>query len=226
MASRSYLDAPVYPSSLLGQAQYSNQKREKTGTGYINEIVKEQVAGDDLLLAVLKLMNMIKTKQQYPKTFEKCNITTLYKKKSKLFFNNYRGVFRVQILRGILDRLTYNDAYYEIDDSITDGNVGARKQRSVRDNIFVISAITNSVLNGNSQPIQVQVMDAEKCFDKLWLQSCINSIYEAGMDNDKLNLLYIDNKNAQIAVKVNNKLSMRISVKDVIMQGSVWSSLK
>ena len=90
----------------------------------------------------------------------------------------------------------------------------------------MISAITNSVLNGNSQPIQVQVMDAEKCFDKLWLQSCINSIYEAGMDNDKLNLLYIDNKNAQIAVKVNNKLSMRISVKDVIMQGSVWSSLK
>ena len=90
----------------------------------------------------------------------------------------------------------------------------------------MISAITNSVLNGNSQPIQVQVLDAEKCFDKLWLQSCINSIYEAGMDNDKLNLLYIENKNAQIANKVNNKLSMRISVKDVIMQGSVWSSLK
>ena len=104
--------------------------------------------------------------------------------------------------------------------------LGARKQRSVRDNICVISAITNSVLNGNSQSIQVQLMDAEKCFDKLLLQSCINSIYEAGMDNDKLNLLYIENKNAQIAVKVNNKLSMRISVKDVIMQRSVWSSLK
>ena len=69
-------------------------------------------------------------------------------------------------------------------------------------------------------------MDAEKCFDKLWLQSCINAIYEAGMDTDQLNLLYIENKNAQIAVKVNNKLSMRINVKDVIMQGSVWSSLK
>ena len=104
--------------------------------------------------------------------------------------------------------------------------MGARKQRGVRDNIFVISAISNSVLNGNSQPIQVQIMDAEKCFDKLWLQSCINAIYEAGMDTDQLNLLYIENRNAQIAVKVNNKLSMRINVKDVIMQGSVWSSLK
>ena len=125
-------------------------------------------------------------------------------------------MFRVQVLRSILDRLTYNDSYYTIDSNLTDGNVGARKQRSARDNIFVISAISNSVVNGTSAAIQIQVMDAEKCFDKLWLQSCINALFDAGLDNDKLNLLYIENKNANIAVKVNNKLSMRISVKDVM----------
>ena len=69
-------------------------------------------------------------------------------------------------------------------------------------------------------------MDVIKCFDKLWLQACVNSLYEAGINNDLLNLLYIENKNAQIAVKINNKLSTRISVKDVVMQGSVWESLK
>ena len=69
-------------------------------------------------------------------------------------------------------------------------------------------------------------MDATKCFDKLWLQACINSLYEAGIDNDQLNLLYIENKNANIAVKINNKLSTRVSVKDVVMQGSVWGSIK
>ena len=203
-----------------------HKNRSADPDGYINELFKEAVAGHDLLLAILKLMNKIKTTQEYPKNFQKCNITSLYKKKSRKDFNNYRGVFRVQTFRSILDRMTYNDAYYSIDNNISDGSVGARKQRGVRDNIFVISAISNSVLNGNSQPIQVQIMDAEKCFDKLWLQSCINAIYEAGMDTDQLNLLYIENKNAQIAVKVNNKLSMRINVKDVIMQGSVWSSLK
>ena len=66
----------------------------------------------------------------------------------------------------------------------------------------MLSAITNSVINGGSAPIQVQVMDAEKCFDKLWLQSCINSLYEAGIDNDKLNLLYIENKNARVQSKL------------------------
>ena len=54
----------------------------------------------------------------------------------------------------------------------------------------------------------------------------MNSLYDAGITNDTINLLYIENKNAQIAVKVNNKLSMRIHVKDFVMQGSVWGSLK
>ena len=209
----------------LAIKQLQNNK-SRDPEGFINEIFKEKVAIYDLLEAVLKLMIMIKEKQQYPKNFEKCNTTSLYKKKSRKYFNNYRGVFRVQTLRSILDRLTYNDAYYTIDDNITDRNTGARKERSVRDNIFVISAICNSVQNGNSPNIQVQIMDAEKCFVKLWLQSYINALYEAGMDDDKLNLLYIENKNYEIAIKVNNELSMRISVKDVITQGSVWSSLK
>ena len=107
-----------------------------------------------------------------------------------------------------------------------DGNVRGRKHRSVRDNIFVIGAVINSVTNGTSKPIQVQVMDAEKCFDKLWLHACINALYEAGINNGYLNLLYIENKNENIAVKVNGKLSERINVRDVALQGSVWESLK
>ena len=75
-------------------------------------------------------------------------------------------------------------------------------------------------------PIQVAVSDIGKCFDKLWLQSSINALYEAGIKNDTLNLLYLENENADIAIKVNNKLTERIHVKDVIMQGSVWGSIK
>ena len=49
----------------------------------------------------------------------------------------------------------------------------------------------------------------------------MNSLYEAGIINDHLNLLYIEKKYAQIAVKLFNKLSARISVKDVVMQVSI-----
>ena len=80
------------------------------------------------------------------------------------------------MLRSILDQLIYNDEYPGIDENSSDGNVGARKGRSVHDNIFVMDAISNSVVIGNSKPLQVQIMDVEKCFDKLWLQSSINAL--------------------------------------------------
>ena len=70
------------------------------------------------------------------------------------------------------------------------------------------------------------VRDKEKGFDKLRLQACINALHDAGITNEHLNLLYIKNKNAEIAVKINGKISQRICVKDVVLQGSVWGSLK
>ena len=69
-------------------------------------------------------------------------------------------------------------------------------------------------------------MDAEKCFDRLGFQSCINAVYDAGITHDQFNILYIENKTAQIAVQINGKIFARISVQDIFMQGSVWGSLK
>ena len=37
---------------------------------YANELFAIDVAGDDLLLAVLKMLNCIKERQQFPKAFE------------------------------------------------------------------------------------------------------------------------------------------------------------
>ena len=124
-----------------------------------------------------------------------CNISSIYKRKgSRNSFENYRGIFRVPILRTVLDRLIYNDEYSKIDSELSDSNVGARKSRNVRDNVFVLNAITNSVINGNEKPIDIQVFDVEKYFDSLWLKECINDLYESGLRNDKLPLLYLETR--------------------------------
>ena len=80
---------------------------------------------------MLELMNLIKSKHQYPEALEYCNITS-----HKDF--NYRGVFRVTVFRNILDGMIYNDNYHIVDESLTVGNVGARKHRNIRDNIFCV----------------------------------------------------------------------------------------
>ena len=121
--------------------------------------------------------------------------------------------------------MIYNDEYDNIDEELSDSNVGARKNRNIRDNVFVLNAITNSIVNDDAEPVDVQVYDVDKCFDALWMQECINDLYETGFQNDKLALLFLENQNAEIAIKTTNGLSKRESITNVVMQGTVWGSL-
>ena len=95
-----------------------------------NELLKPKVAGKDLKLAVLKLINRIKEEQIYPRCLELCNISSIWKMKGpRNQFSSYGGIFRVSIFRAILDKLIYNDEYDIIDRNLTDSNVGGRKKQ-------------------------------------------------------------------------------------------------
>ena len=193
---------------------------------WANELFKPNNAGKDLKLAILRMMNEIKRQQTVPDIIKRCNITSIYKKKgSRKDFSNYRGIFRVTILRSILDKFIYNDEYANIDENLTDSNVGARRDRNIRDNIFVINAITNNVRKRNLKDTDIQIYDAEKYFDKLWANECYNDAYENGFKSDKLALLYNINKNAQVGIKTATGITKREDIYNIIMQGSVFGSL-
>ena len=88
-----------------------------------------------------------------------------------------------------------------------------------------MNAINNSVVNGSEDDVDIQIFDVEKCFDALWLEECINDVYESGLKNDKLSLLFLENQNAKISIKTPGGKSKRFSIKNIIMQGTVWGSL-
>ena len=141
------------------------KKKSRDPNKYANEIFDPTVAGDDLIEAILALMNRIKSDQIYPECMEYCNITSIYKQKGPVnSFDSYRGVFRVQALRNILEKLIYNDEYPNIDTNLTDCNVGARKGRNIRDNIFVLNAKMNNAVQGTKEALDISIYDAEKCF--------------------------------------------------------------
>ena len=205
--------------------QLKNNK-SRDPLGWANELFKPNCAGQDLKVAVLSMMNLIKRQQTVPETIKQCNITSIYKKKgSRKDFANYRGIFRVTILRSILDKLIYNDEYTNIDEHLSDSNVGARRNRNIRDNIFVINAILNNVRRKKLKGIDVTTYDAEKCFDKLFAKECFNDMYDNGFINDKLPLLFQENVNAKVAVKVASGITRPMTISNVIMQGTVWASL-
>ena len=61
------------------------------------------------------------------------------------YFESFCGIFSMTVLRNILDCLIYNDEYPRLDKYLSDCNVGGRKGRSVRNNIFVLNTIPNLI---------------------------------------------------------------------------------
>ena len=79
----------------------------------------------------------------------KQNITTIFKNKgSRQDMENDRGIFILSALKKILDKLIYIDKFENIDKNMSCSNVGARRGRNIRDHLFIIYGIINSVVKG------------------------------------------------------------------------------
>ena len=75
--------------------------------GYINEIFKPGVIGDDLKKSLLIMLNKLKANKLIPNFMNFTNITTVPKRGSQLDPKNERGIFWTPIIRYILMRLIF-----------------------------------------------------------------------------------------------------------------------
>ena len=204
--------------------------RTRDPMGLINEIFKPGTIGRNMKLALLGLLNQIKTEQKLPELLQIANITTIYKNKgSRQCLDNDRGIFVVSSVRMILDSLIYNDKYATIDDYMTNSNIGARKQRNIRDHLFILYGVINSVVNGQADPVDLQIYDVEKCFDSLWLKDCmldlVDTLPETERDN-KVSLIYHLNQKSYVSVKTPFGMTKRVLFPNIVMQGGKWGPLK
>ena len=196
--------------------------------GLINELFKPGVIGNDLKKSLLTLFNKIKDNCFIPEFAQWANITSLYKGKGeRLDLKNERGIFIVSVFRSILMKLIYNDKYEVIDSNMSDSNVGARKNKNIRNHIFVINGIIHDVLSSKKKkPIDIQIMDYKQCFDSMWLEETMNDLFEVGVTDDNLALIYEANKVVNVAVKTPTGLTVRERIEKIILQGDVFGPIE
>ena len=199
--------------------------KAKDAHGHTYELFKH--AGKDLKHSLLQLFNLIKKKQVYPSILQPSNISSFWKLKGeKSDLNNDRGVFNVVKLRSILDKLIYNDIYEKVDESMSCSNIGARKNRNIRDHLFVVNAIVNDVVK-NKKKVDIEIYDVQKCFDKMSFKETANDMFKAGVNDDKFVLLANSNRVSKVAVKTPwGSLTERVDIKEIEMQGTVLVPLK
>ena len=104
--------------------------------------------------------------------------------------------------------------------------MGARKRKGCRNNIFVINGIIHDVMSSiKKEPIQLQIYDYKQMFDAMNLKEAIADIFDAGVVDDQLSLLYQANHDVRMAVNTNSGLSERQNIQDVVLQGDTWGSM-
>ena len=193
--------------------------KTKDPHGMINEIFKPGVIGPDLKNALLQLFNGMKSNLKIPDYMTLANISSLYKNRgSKFDMENQRGIFILTVLKKISDKLMFFD-------NMSDSNIGGRKERNIKNHLFMFYGIINSVINGNEDCIDIQIYDIIKCFDGLWLEDCLNDIFDTVPDankNDKLALLYESNKKNMVAVNTALGMTERVNMANIVQQGGTW----
>ena len=165
-----------------------------------------------------------------PSFMQMSNITTISKPKSSKFdMNGERGIFILSVFRKILDKLIYNDQYDEIESSMSDSNIGARKDQNIKNHLFVLYGVINSVIKESESGVDICIYDIEKCFDSLWLEDVLIDFYDSLPDekhDDKLALVYEANKNNFVAVKTGVGLTKRVNMQNIVTQGGTFGPLE
>ena len=221
------IESPEFTMKNLEKA-ISNLQNNKSrdSLGYINEIFKPATIGDDLKTSLLDMFNLLRKKKMIPKFMNFANVTTVPKKGSKLVLKNERGIFRVPVVRSILMRMLYDQKYPEIDKLLSDCQMGGRKRKGCKNNIFILNGIIHEVLSTKKmKPLLLQFYDYSQMFDSINLKEAISDIYNTGVNDDSLALIHQANDKIHMAVKTAYGLSDRQLIQNSVLQGDTWGSL-
>ena len=175
------------------------------------------------------MFNLTKDKLKIPETLQNVNIAMVPKqgKKSSTDISNQRGIFILSIFRSILMKLLLKDEYKMIDTFMSDSNDGGRKGKRIQDQLFIINGIIfDHARSRNKSQLTIAIYDYCQYFDSMWHLEVVNDLFDAGVQDDRLALLYQVDKVNKVVVKTPDGLSDRTTVNNVIYQGDPWGSLE
>ena len=87
----------------------------------------------------------------------------------------------------------------------------------------------NSVIQGEDGCIDLQIYDLEQCFDALWLEDCLNDLYDSLPEesrDDKLALVYETNVSNLVAVNTGVGQTERVDIPRIVQQGGGWGPME
>ena len=179
-----------------------------------------KLAGDGVLNSLLDVFNRVKRTKEIPEQWNLVKIIKLYKQKgSKKVLKFYRGIFLSIVVCKIFESLIKKRA----DEKLRNVNIlqaGSRSKRSAADGVFLLrGAVDHHVFT--KQSLYITAYDFETAFDSLWLEDCLLSLKDLGIEKDLLQLIYNLNKEASVVVQTPVGDTSPFITDPIVKQGSI-----
>ena len=98
---------------------------------------------------------------------------------------------------------------------MSDCQMGGRKRKGCRNNIFIVNGIIHDVMSSKKkEAVALQIYDYKQMFDAINLEQAANDIFDAGVNDDNLILLYKANEDVKMAVNTPYGLTERQTIKN------------
>ena len=177
-------------------------------------------AGSGVVMSLKQMCNKIKQSKDIPEQWELVRFVPIYKQKgSKKKLKYYRGIFLSIIISKVFEKLIKN----RIEGSLKNVNIlnaGSRKERGPVDNTFLFRGVMDHHKFTN-KTLYVTAYDFEQAFDSLWLEDCILSLKDVGVEKEYLQLIYNLNKRAAVTVQTPYGPTSTFHTDPIVKQGTV-----
>ena len=128
-----------------------------------------------------------------------------------------------------MDKLVYLEKYPDLELNMSDSIIGARTKKNVRNHLFIVYGVINSVLRDGRGCVDIQIYDLVQAFDALWLQDCMIDLYDCLPEcqrDRKLALIYQTNVNNLVAVNTPEGQTERVNMPQIVQQGGGWGPME
>ena len=75
----------------------------------------------------------------------------------------------------------------------------------------------------NKKAIDVVILGYKQSFDEMWLEDCLNDLFEAGVQIPNLPLIYEANRKNKVTIKTLSCVTERVIIEEIVMQREVMA---
>ena len=165
------------------------KKKAEDYEGWRNELMI--FGGNEMIKSLVRVFNQVSGNLIIPEEWNHVVIKPFYKYKGpKMEMKSRRGIFLTNLVSKVFETIVLKND----ESAMYPWQNGGRKKRSAIDNILIIKGVIDNKRRLKKKTYLI-FADAEKCFDKLWLEDCLINMQEFGTREREIVTIYKNEPN-------------------------------